>query len=249
MKAFIIDDETAPRLILKHLLNQLDCKITVVGEATNLKDGVEALSNMTIDVLFLDVEMPQHKGIEIHQLFPREVEFDIIFVTAYSKYAIQAFKLAAFDYLLKPIKFQELSETVARLEKKQGKIQQQLKVLSTNLLDKNNQTYLLRTHKEEFLIQVNSIVSLEADGMYTHLVLKDRRIIASKPINKILADLPDYFFRSHRSYAVNLLQLEFPIIIRPEGIKTSIGTFVTLSLRNKQQFIIRVNNFCSGDYF
>ena len=247
MKAFIIDDEAAPRLILKHLLNQLDCEVNVVGEATNLKDGVEAISRMSIDVLFLDIEMPQHKGIEIHQLFPGEVEFDIVFVTAYSKYAIQAFKLAAFDYLLKPIKLQELSETLARLEKKQGRMRQQLSVLSSNLLDKDNQSYLLRTHKEEFLIQVNSIVSLEADGMYTHLVLKEKKITASKPMKEILADLPSYFFRSHRSYAVNLHQIEIPVRIRPEGIKTSVGTFVPLSVRNKQQFIVRANSLSKND--
>lgn len=243
MKAFIIDDEAAPRLILKHLLNQLDFKVSLVGEATNLKEGVEAISQISIDVLFLDIEMPQHKGVEIHQLFADEVEFDIVFVTAYSKYAIQAFKLAAFDYLLKPLKLSELSETLSRLEKKQGRMQQQLKVLSANLLDKDNQSYLLRTHKEEFLIQVNSIISLEADGMYTHLILNEKKITASKPMKEILEELPDYFYRTHRSYAVNLLQVVIPITIRSEGVKIMSGTYIPLSARNKKQFVDSLNNF------
>jgi two-component system LytT family response regulator len=239
MKGFIIDDEAAPRLILKHLLNQITPKVEVVGEANNLKDGIASLSKLKIDVLFLDIEMPQHKGLEILELFDGPIDFKIIFVTAYSEYAIQAFKLSAFDYLLKPLKKNELQETLQRLVKN-GNEEANIELLNHNLQDQNDQQYLLRTHREEFVINVKNIISLEADGMYTNIVLKNDKLTASKPMKDILADLPDCFFRTHRSFAVNLQQVERPIRINNAGIKTTIGTFIPLSMRKKDNFLERI---------
>ena len=243
MKGFIIDDEAAPRLILKHLLNQITPKVEVIGEADNLKDGIASLNKLNIDVLFLDIEMPQHKGLEILELFDGPIDFKIIFVTAYSEYAIQAFKLSAFDYLLKPLKKKELEETLKRLAKNENE-DTNMEILNHNLQDQNNLMYLLRTHREEFVINVENIISLEADGMYTNIVLKNDKLTASKPMKEILEDLPDCFFRTHRSFAVNLHQVERPIRINNSGIKTTIGTFIPLSTRKKDCFMDSVNAKC-----
>lgn len=101
--------------------------------------------------------------------------------------------------------------------------------------------YVLKTHREEFVLKVSDIVSLEADGMYTHIVLKDERITASKPMKEILADLPETFFRTHRSYALNTEQVAKPVRIGVSGVKTSIGTFVPISSRNKAAFIAHLD--------
>ncbi len=242
MKAYIIDDEEAPRLILKHLLTKIDPLITILGEANNLKDGVNELKDLDVDVLFLDIEMPKHKGLEIDHFLQGPLNFEIVFVTAYSQYAIEAFKLSAFDYLLKPLNQNDLEATINRLKAKQQYLNdriQSLEVLRNNLEESKEQQYLLRTHKEDVVIQVNDIVSLEADGMYTHIVLLNERITASRPLKEILSDLPDFFFRTHRSYAVNLRNVSLPIRISAEGVKTSVG-YTPLSGRNKQNFIERM---------
>ncbi len=246
MRAYIIDDEDAPRLILKHLLGQISTNVEVIGESNNLKDGVEEIKQKGIDVLFLDIEMPRHRGLEIDQFFDGVIDFEIVFVTAYSEFAIRAFKLSAFDYLLKPLKKVDLEDTLKRLEKKKSQISNQenhLKLLSQNLESQDNQHYLLRTHREDVIIKINEIVSLEADGMYTDIVLKDERITASKPMKEILADLPDFFFRTHRSYSINLNQVAIPVRITQEGVKTKNGTFVPLSSRSKQLFLDRIDQF------
>jgi two-component system LytT family response regulator len=244
MKGFIIDDEAAPRLILKHLLNQITPRVEVVGEADNLNDGIASLKKLNIDVLFLDIEMPNHIGLEIIELFDGPIDFKIIFVTAYSEYAIQAFKLSAFDYLLKPLKKNELQETLKRLSENGDQRvhhQENLELLNHNLQEQNDQQYLLRTHREECIINIKNIISLEADGMYTNIVLKNDKITASKPMKDILADLPDSFFRTHRSFAVNLHHIDRPIRINNAGIKTTIGTYIPLSVRKRDCFMDAVD--------
>jgi len=244
MKGFIIDDEEAPRLILRHLLKKIEPSVEILGEANNLLDGVTKLKNLEIDVLFLDIEMPKNKGLEIDQFLHGPLDFEIVFVTAYSQYAIEAFKLSAFDYLLKPLQQDDLQATLSRLEVKRQLLMDRVKgleVLRNNLKKANNQQYLLRTHKEELVIQLNDIVSLEADGMYTHFILEKERITASRPLKEILIDLPDYFFRTHRSHAVNLQKVILPVRISNEGIKTSVG-YIPLSSRNRQAFIDKMQS-------
>lgn len=248
MKGFIIDDEEAPRLILKHLLRKIEPSVEVVGEASNLMDGVAQLKTLTIDVLFLDIEMPKHKGLEIDQFLQGPLDFEIVFVTAYSQYAIEAFKLSAFDYLLKPLNKEALQETIQRLQLKRNFLNDRmraLEVLRNNLNTSNDQQFLLRTHKGEVVIRLRDLISLEADGMYTHLVLQNERITASRPLKEILADLPDYFFRTHRSYAVNLQKVQLPARISNEGVKTSAG-YVPLSGRNRQAFLEKLQSIDNG---
>jgi two-component system LytT family response regulator len=240
LKGYIIDDESAPRIILKHLLEQIEPKVEIVGESDNLIDGTQAIANLNIDILFLDIEMPKHKGLEINRLISYPINFDIVFVTAYSEYAIQAFKLSAFDYLLKPLKKIELKDTLERLNNKRQQkeqIKEQLDVLDHNLKTAKSQQYFVKTHREDFIINVRDIICLEADGMYTNIVLKEEKITASKPMKEILADLPNCFFRTHRSFAINLNQVEKPVRMNGSGIKTTIGTYVPLSSRNKPSFL------------
>jgi len=246
MKGFIIDDEAAPRLILRHLLKEIEPQIEILGEANNLEEGMAALKHLSIDVLFLDIEMPRHKGLDIHQFLDAPLDFEIIFVTAFSEYAIRAFKLSAFDYLLKPVKPEDLESSIHRLKEKRNQLQKQLlglDVLRNNLSKKDTQQYLLRTHREELVIEVNDIINLEADGMYTDIVLTNERITASKPMKEILSDLPDFFFRSHRSFAINLNNVELPVRITNEGVRMKTGTAVALSNRKKQAFIEQMKSF------
>ncbi|MCT4664993.1 MAG: LytTR family DNA-binding domain-containing protein [Flavobacteriales bacterium] len=242
MKAFIIDDEKAPRLILKHLLEEINIEILVIGESDNLMDGIDQIKQKPIDILFLDIEMPNHTGLEILNKFQDPIDFEIIFVTAYNQFAIQAFKLSAFDYLLKPLKKNELEDTLKRLKKRKGKdlMKKKTTVLETNLNPYDKPVYLLKTHKEEYLILIDEIISLEADGMYTHLILEKETITASKPLKEILEDLPTHFFRSHRSFGINLKQVHIPLSIKTEGIRTNINTYIPLSQRNKTSFLNKI---------
>ena len=115
MKAIIIEDEKRAQIYLKGVINQVAPKIEVVAICDDLPSGVLAIRKFQPEIVFLDIEMPKYNGLEIVNFFGKdEIQFNIIFTTAYNQYAIQAFKTSALDYLLKPIDPEELKETIER---------------------------------------------------------------------------------------------------------------------------------------
>ena len=117
MKAIIIDDEKRARHLLSNLITAHCPNISGIKEAHDLESGVDLIKASKPDVVFLDIEMPNQSGLDILEYFPNHIDFKIIFVTAYNQYAIEAFKLSAVDYLLKPVDTSELKEAVAKAEK------------------------------------------------------------------------------------------------------------------------------------
>jgi len=110
MKAIIIDDEKRARVSLQLLMEEYCPEVTLVAECENLPEGVKAIHKHKPDLVLLDIEMPGHSGLELLDFFnENEITFAIIFTTAYNEFAIQAFKLSALDYLLKPIIPEELN--------------------------------------------------------------------------------------------------------------------------------------------
>ncbi|MEZ4799822.1 MAG: response regulator [Flavobacteriales bacterium] len=103
MNIIIIDDESNARAALTGMIQENFPEITIIGEAENLVTGVNLIKSMSPDLVLLDIEMPGHLGVDILDFFqPEEINFEIVFVTAYNDYALRAFELAAVDYLLKP---------------------------------------------------------------------------------------------------------------------------------------------------
>mgnify|MGYP006294292875 CR=1 FL=1 len=117
----IIDDEKPARETLKLMIERyLSDKIEVVETAGSLKKGVLAIYEYKPDLVFLDIEMPNEDGFKIFSYF-QEVNFAIVFTTAYKEYSIKAIKVAALNYILKPINIAELKETIKLFEKRKGK--------------------------------------------------------------------------------------------------------------------------------
>ena len=109
IKAIIIDDETQGRKLLQALIISHCPQIQVLEECADLPNGVKAIRKHKPDLIFLDIEMPQHSGLDILDFFyEKDIHFGIIFTTAYNEYAVKAFKLSAVDYLLKPISGDDL---------------------------------------------------------------------------------------------------------------------------------------------
>jgi len=134
MKAIIIDDEKRARMLLKALLQDHCPEVNVLGDFADLETGVKAIKRNSPDIVFLDIELPESSGLQILNFFnDDEINFSIIFVTAYNEYAIQAFKLSAIDYILKPINIHKLKEAVAHYQHQQLKQQKQLEFLKSNL--------------------------------------------------------------------------------------------------------------------
>lgn len=251
IRAYLIDDEEAPRKLMRYLVNRHLPEIEIVGESDRLDTGVQEISKIQIDVLFLDIEMPEYNGTEILNFIKPPVNFEIIFVTAYNDYAIKAFKLSAFDYLLKPLQLDELVTSIDRLKERMnsssGHKEEQIELLNNNLDNSKGKTYCLRTHREEYIIPIDEIIYLEADGMYTNITLKTDKITASKPLKEIIEDLSDSFFRTHRSFAVNMKNVSNPVKIKTNMLHLDDDVLVPLSSRMKNQFIKSYNEYIESN--
>ena len=117
IKAIIVDDEADARDVLASLIQLSKQPINIIAECSNLKAAVDKIKELKPDVVFLDIQMPEFAGYEIVNFFD-EINFEIVFVTAYDKYALKAFELSAIDYLVKPIKRTRLNDTLKRIVEK-----------------------------------------------------------------------------------------------------------------------------------
>ncbi|MCP4053071.1 MAG: response regulator transcription factor [Mesoflavibacter sp.] len=209
MKAIIIDDEKRARHLLSNLLTEHCASITRIEEAQDLASGVDLINSSKPDVVFLDIEMPNQSGLDILEYFPNQIDFKIIFVTAYNQYAIEAFKLSAVDYLLKPVDTTELKEAVAKAEEaiKANNLNDQLNKLRDSLKQLSMDKIALEIPKGIMFASHNDIVYFEADGMYTNVQLIDgKQKTICKPLKHFVEQLERnaMFFKCHRSYLINL---------------------------------------------
>jgi two-component system, LytTR family, response regulator len=174
MNAIIIDDEKRAHVTLHLLLQEYCPKINIVAQCENLPEGVKAIRKHNPDIVFLDIEMPGHSGLELLDFFDEDdIKFGIIFTTAYQEYAIQAFKLSAIDYLLKPINPDELVLAVERAEKNKNK-KENLIALKENIQSETYKKIAIPTGNKLQFITINDIVYIKADGSYSELFLKDK---------------------------------------------------------------------------
>jgi two-component system LytT family response regulator len=208
LKAILIDDEEGARDTLAALLKEFIPDVELVAQCSNVPDGVLAINKNNPDIVFLDIEMPEYNGFELLDFF-KEINFEIIFVTAYSQYAIKAFEVSAVDYLLKPVEIESLKAAVdkARLKRGQANIMQRLDLMKNTYKGEEVRKIALPMSDGLLFVDVSEIIFFEADRAYTHVFLKNgSKITVSKPMRvfeEILNTRP-FFFRPHRSYLINL---------------------------------------------
>ncbi len=208
MKAVIIDDEPHCRNVIERILAKHCPEVTVVGTGADGIEGLKAILKYQPDVVFLDIEMPTMNGFQmLEALGLDDIQFTLVFTTAYDKFAVQAFKYSAFEYLLKPIDDEELVATVQKLSRKITP-SQQLHQLRQNLYAKGEFNKLTIAHTRGLtFIEIDSIIALEADSNYTKIyVTEGETVLASKTLgyfDELLAERPS-FFRTHKQFIINL---------------------------------------------
>ncbi|MFM2305931.1 MAG: hypothetical protein RLZZ367_600, partial [Bacteroidota bacterium] len=210
IKAILIDDEAKARRILEALLKEYCTDVEIVATAADVPSGVIAINQHKPDVLFLDVEMPGYTGFQLLDFF-RDIDFDIVFTTAHSDYAVQAFRVSAIDFLLKPIQISELIAAVDKVKAKQGHNKERLTVLKENFKDNTVKKLALPVAEGLIFADTDTLTHLEADGAYTHFHFEDgKKIVVSKKIKEFEEALTQQsnFFRTHRSYIVNLKKIK-----------------------------------------
>jgi len=205
IKAILIDDEEHAIILFKKVLELFPNAIEVVGEASNLPDGLKLINQLKPNVVFLDINMPKYSGLEMNDFMEsHEREFEIIFVTAHNEYAIEAFKTAAFDYILKPVDEESLKNTLKRLETYFDKSQLENPKKTSN----NPQKISINTHQGTHYLDVEQIYYVEAAAMYCIIHTEKEELTVSKPLAEIEQLVNPYFFRVHRSYLVNTKKIK-----------------------------------------
>jgi two-component system, LytTR family, response regulator len=236
IKAIIIDDEQHAIDLLSKVLNLFDNSIEIISSANNLPDGILQIQSLQPELVFLDIEMPNYTGMQIKDFFPGERNFEIIYVTAHSEYAIEAIRLAAFDYLLKPIDIESLKACLLRLNPK-IEARRTLQLLENKLEHTELPEKLaINTHQGTHYINTSEIYYIEASAMYSIIHLDKEQIVVSKPLKDFAFLEEHYFFRTHRSFIVNIKKVVK--FLSKEGTETHLinGQIVPVSNSRKDAF-------------
>jgi len=213
IKALLIEDSQLMAAILEDLLKENHPEIEILGIAKNGKEGLEMIAMLNPDLVFLDIEMPDMTGFEMLNKLDT-INFQTIFITAHSHYAIKAFRFNALDYLIKPIKEDELKQSIKRFKadssstENQKQLEQALVNLKTQHVE--DQKLILQTHQGTLSLALRQIVKIEGERNYSYIHLSDKtKELSSKSLGyfeDILADKG--FFRCHRSFLVNRLHID-----------------------------------------
>jgi two-component system LytT family response regulator len=212
MQVLVIDNEPAIRIGLQQMLRQYCPVVSNIYEAQGLLDGFEFIANHSIDLLFLDVELDDGTGMELLQKLPK-IDFQVVFITAHNHYAVEAFKFAAIDFLLKPIDIEELTRSVQRAQSnlEKQKILDQLQVMQEDRIAlQTKKKIVLRDAENLHFVRVADILYCEADGIYTTFYLENgEKILVSKNLKEYESMLQLFhFLRVHHSFLVNLEKVE-----------------------------------------
>lgn len=236
MKAIIVDDELNARLALRGILEENFPEILILGESKDVPSAVKAIHELKPDLVFLDISMPGYSGLELLKFFDEsQINFKIIFVTAFSEYAINAFELSAVGYILKPVRVDALEKALHKIVMDTNNDLDKLKVLQTNMENPLNKKVALNTGDGITFLELHNILYLKADGSYTHFYTTDRhRITVAKKISDFeRLEAMGNFLRIHRSHIVNLSRIQK--IVKTDGGMVIMENGESLSISSERK--------------
>lgn len=208
MKTIIVDDEKPSREALSTYIRDYCPDVEIIAECDSVKTAHRAILEYQPQLVFLDIEMPNGSGFDLLQLF-KTPSFKVIFVTAFSEYAIRAFRFAAVDYLLKPVKVDELTSAIERVkhELQKENSHENLKVLFDSLGNPDGELrqLVVRDNKGFTVVKTSDLIMCEADGYCTLLYLTgNRKITCTKNMGHYeeIFD-PRQMIKVHRSFMIN----------------------------------------------
>lgn len=196
MKAIIVDDERLARQELKNLLAEYK-EIEVIAECSDALDAKQKINELKPDIIFCDIQMPGKTGLELVEEISGMV--DVVFVTAYDEYAIKAFELNAFDYLLKPVQSERLADTIRKLSVKDSVVK-----IENVLPISENDTVFIKDGEKYWFVKLSDIRLFESEGNYVRVYFDNFRPLILRSLNSLEARLNDkQFFRASRKHIIN----------------------------------------------
>ncbi len=245
MRTILVDDEARSLENLSVLLNDFCPGITLVGQAQTMEEAEKLIKELQPDLVFLDIQMGSKSIFELLNSY-KEIDFEIIFVTAFENYAIQAFKYMAIDYLLKPIDIKDLIASVERARehlKKRDFLEHYQRYLETTEQKSKPEKISLPTTTGYRFLEIESIIFCKASGSYSEVFLEDgSKIIISKNLKYHETLLKNHqFFRVHNSSLVNLRKVKS--LNRNDGgyLEMNNGDHIFYSKTKKEELIELLN--------
>ena len=241
MKVIIIDDEILVRNSIAGLLKESYPEISIIASVGSVSGGIHAVNRQHPDLLFLDVELPDGLGFELLKEI-RPVDFKVIFITGHQEYALDAIKMSALDYILKPFDPDELCQAVDKAREVIDHEEEQMKILA---LSENMQSekvlkrIILSTADNLHVVSVSEIIRAQADSNYTLFLLSQgRQIMVSRTIkefDKLLSR--SGMIRVHQSHLVNVNFID--MFVKHDGgyLQLKDGTKIPVSQNLKKQVL------------
>jgi two-component system LytT family response regulator len=209
LRTVVIDDEKPSREVICNYLKEYCSDVDVVATASSVKTAFKTIKKYNPDFIFLDIEMADGKGFDLLAMFEK-INFKVVFVTAYSEYAVKAFRFSAVDYLLKPIKIDELISAVEKI-RTMNDHGTGIDLISNLIRNMNNgssapETLIIPHLKGFEVLKIPEIIMCQADGYCTNFYLMgNKKIVSSRNLKHFNELLIDHgFIRIHHSYLINV---------------------------------------------
>jgi two-component system LytT family response regulator len=238
IKTLIVDDEPIARQILREELSLIS-GIEMIGEANDGKEAIRKIIDLQPDLVFLDLQMPEIGGFEVVRRLSGTHLPVIVIVTAFHQHAIEAFEAGAIDYLLKPVRGERLQKSVERAKALLGKPREIARTLARiasvrdppDAAPSGGRKMVGRIGRDYFLLDLDEILALQAEGVLVWIVTAQRRFLASQTLRSLESSLSDPCFqRVHRNAIVNVNH------VRQMTAITSHRWILKLS--NEQEFVV-----------
>lgn len=203
LRAIIVDDEPLALDVLETFIGRMPGQLELVAKCSNAPQAQKMLESEDIDLMFLDIQMPQVTGID----FLRGLDNPplTIFTTAYSEYALDGFELNAVDYLLKPISFKRFEKAVARAGELHELMQKKEDIPTRDEIEMNKDFFFVKSDKKLVRVKFEDIIYIEGLKDYVIIRMEAGRVITLQTMKSLESKLPSHIFRRiHRSYIVNM---------------------------------------------
>lgn len=229
-KCLIVDDEQLARDLLESYVKKIDY-LELKGTCSSAIEAMQVLQQQEIDILFLDIQMPDLSGIELLKTLKKQPA--TIFTTAYSEYALDGYELGVIDYLVKPIEFDRFFKAVS---KAMNRLQKNQTIVPKDIapIEPKEDYFFIKSESKIVRIDFDDVLYIEALQKYIRIYTTKEKIITLLSITKILELLPaDQFFRIHRSFVLNIDKID-----NIEGNMVKIGTYtLTISKGQREHFL------------
>jgi len=243
LKAIIIEDEEDVQLILNNMITRYCKEVEVVATVDRVSKAIQVINHHQPDIVFLDIELPQENGFALFDYFTKP-NFEVIFTTAYTQYAIKAIQLSAIGYLLKPIDLEDLRKAIKAVRKRKALniTQKKIEILRDNL-NSRSEKLVLSTQSGYSFVELKNILYCQSQGNYTAFFLfGNKKILVSKTL-KLYADILEgfNFFRVSRSHLININHIKEYGRSKNPSIKMADDTIIPISLSRRDDFLKILN--------